>query len=84
MEIINVIVVISGILHDVVSFVRMDTNDSLPVEEAENEFADQIRKVSPSIGDDEIDAALDNGYWTDNNKHDIWMRWSYPTNMQSL
>ena len=77
MRIINVIETNVGIIENVQSFGVFEEKlvDDV-VETAEKFFIEKIKAEEPDIDEDDLEIALDNGTWDNNNGYDISIIWS--------
>ena len=82
MQVLNVISIHNGLVDTIHSFVvhNHDEHPNPVVEEAEKTFEEQIRQHGFDITDEDIEAAIENGSWDDNNGHDVLLTWSTSVN----
>ncbi len=80
MDIINVIVISSGLLASIDSFM-VEPETSAGLDDAQDLFVEKIAEHGCHV--DETDAALKAGYYSDHNKHDVYLRWSNIVNLQA-
>jgi len=50
------------------------------VEEAEKTFEEEIRSYASDVTDEDIEDAIENGSWDDNNGHEVLLTWSTTVN----
>jgi len=82
MQLLNVISIHNGIVHAIHSFAvhNHDEHPNLPVEEAEKTFEEEIRSYASDVTDEDIEDAIENGSWDDNNGHEVLLTWSTTVN----
>ena len=82
MQVLNVISIHNGIIDTIQSFVvhNQDEHPNPPIVEAETVFEGEIRKHGFEIEDEDIEDAIENGSWSDDNGHEILLTWSTTVN----
>jgi hypothetical protein len=82
MQVLNVISIHGGIIDTIQSFVvhNQDEHPNPPIVEAEKVFEEEIKRHGFEIEDEEIETAIENGSWDDNNGHEILLTWSTTVN----
>ena len=82
MQVLNVISIHNGIIDTIQSFVvhNHDEHPNPPIVEAEKVFEGEIRKHEFDFEDEDIEVAIENGSWSDDNGHEILLTWSTTVN----
>lgn len=79
---INIIKMERGIINFVNTFISdVSERKNTAVQQAEEQFEAEIRKLDGNVTDDDIFVALDNGSWDDLNGNQIIINWS---NIQNI